>query len=137
MENWKGYVFSREINGSFIPQRVQNAVIREYVKKQGNHFLLSAVEYYMDNCYMMLKSMVKEPETYDAVVFYSMHMLPTDDQKRTELIETFLVQNKSMYFALENLSINSRDDVQLIQDIFLAKNLTDSNSLKKRLEAVF
>ena len=32
----RGYIFSRKINDNFIPQRVQNLVIKDFAKRKNN-----------------------------------------------------------------------------------------------------
>ena len=56
VKGYKGYIFSRSVGGGFTPQRVQNLVIREYAKKLNKVFQLSATEYYMDDCFLMLEA---------------------------------------------------------------------------------
>ena len=36
---FRGYIFSRTIDGSFIPHRVQNLVIKDYCQRKKNYFL--------------------------------------------------------------------------------------------------
>ena len=52
-KGYRGYIGSREYMGQRTPQHVQNLVIRDYCKRLGRPYLLSATEYAMDNCYVM------------------------------------------------------------------------------------
>ena len=54
---YMGYIFSREIDGNIIPQKVQNLVIRDYCKQNGYQYLLSSVEYAMEDSNLMLNSL--------------------------------------------------------------------------------
>ena len=56
MLGFRGYIFSRKIDGNFIPHRVQNLVIKDYCERKNFFFKLSATEYKMENCYLMLNS---------------------------------------------------------------------------------
>ena len=56
---YRGYMFSREIKGNFIPQRVQNLVIKDFCKRKNLFFKLSSAEYIMENSFLMLKSINK------------------------------------------------------------------------------
>ena len=60
MKGYRGYIFSRNINGNFIPQRVQNLVIRDFADRKKIVFKLSSTEYNMKNCYIMLNSLIKD-----------------------------------------------------------------------------
>ena len=55
-----GYIFSREIDGNIIPQKVQNLVIRDYATRTSKDLLLSSTEYKMKNSYLMLNSLIKK-----------------------------------------------------------------------------
>ena len=37
-EGYRGYIFSRKINDNFIPQRVQNLVIKDFAKEKNFFF---------------------------------------------------------------------------------------------------
>ena len=53
-KNWyMGYISSREIDGSIIPQKVQNLVIRDYSERFNKNLLLSSTEYKMKNSFLM------------------------------------------------------------------------------------
>ena len=84
---FRGYIFSRRIEDSIIPQRVQNLVIKDYCERNNLFFKLSATEYKMDNCYLMLKSVLKNIQSIDGIVFYSMFMLPNLKKDRLEIFK--------------------------------------------------
>jgi sporadic carbohydrate cluster protein (TIGR04323 family) len=56
---FRGYIFSRTIDGSFIPHRVQNLVIKDYCQRKKLFFKLSATEYKMKDSYIMLNAVLK------------------------------------------------------------------------------
>lgn len=122
-QGWRGYIFSREIGGSIIPHRVQNLVVRDYAQKQGLTYLLSAVEYAMPNCHMMLKALMQDVDNLEGVIFYATHLLPPNDQLRRDLYDTFLNAGKGLRFALESLVIENDADVGLVEDIILCRRL--------------
>ena len=92
-ENWRGYVFSREIGKQVVPQRVQNLVIRTCAERHELTYLLSATEYYMDDCYMMLKSTLEELGQIEGVIFYSTYQLPSDVNERMKIYDIVLTCN--------------------------------------------
>ena len=79
---YRGYIFSRRIEGSLIPQRVQNLVIRDYAEQKKILFKLSATEYKMVNSYVVLQNVLKELKSLDGMIFYSLYMLPIDHKTR-------------------------------------------------------
>lgn len=120
---YKGYIASRSIRGLSIPQRIQNLVIRTYAEKNNKRFGLSATEYIMDNCYMMLDALVKEADQYNAIALYSLHMLPSSKSRRMKIYLDCLNKGAEMHFAFEELSIKKETDIDLIEDIILGKDL--------------
>ena len=76
MSGVRGYIFSRPFMGERVPQHVQNLVIRDYCKKQGIQYLLSATEYALADCYLILQQVLDELPQLDGIVFYSLFLLP-------------------------------------------------------------
>lgn len=123
---FKGYIASRNIAELQIPQRIQNLIIRTYAEKKGKVFSLSATEYIMENCFMMLKSLITEASHYEAIVFYSLFMLPKDKKERLSIYEQCLLAGTEIHFAFEELAITSMSDIPLIEDTLLAKDLSQT-----------
>ncbi len=123
---FKGYIASRPINNQLIPQRIQNMVIRLYAEKQGKIFSLSATEYIMDNCYMMLNSLLPEAAHYEAIALYSLYLMPKNKEQRLKIYRSCLDVGTEIHFAFEELSIKKFEDIQLIEDILLAFELSQS-----------
>jgi sporadic carbohydrate cluster protein (TIGR04323 family) len=124
LTGWRGYIFSRPINGQVIPQRVQNLVIRDYAQKQGLLYLLSASEYHMDHCYMMLEATFEELEAIEGVIFYSTHQLPEDDLVRKRIFDRLLKMGRGLRFALEELTVSSQAETTTIEDIIICRQIT-------------
>ena len=75
MNGLRGYIFSRPFMGERVPQHVQNLVIRDYCKKQGFQYLLSATEYAMPNSHLILQQVLDELSELDGIIFYSLFLL--------------------------------------------------------------
>ena len=113
---FRGYIFSRRIEGNLIPQRVQNLVIKDYCERHKLFFKLSATEYKMENCYLMLKSVLKNLNSIDGIVFYSIFMLPNLKKERLNV-------NKKIFKVGNTIS-----------DIIKKYSLSiDNNSILKKL----
>ena len=121
MKGYRGYIFSRKINGNFIPQRVQNLVIRDFALKKKIFFKLSSTEYNMENCYIMLNSLIKDINKIDGIIFYSIEMLADDKKKTLKLIDFFIKKKKTIFFAVEELKLSSKNDLKKIKEILLIK----------------
>ena len=114
---WRGYIFSRKIGTQVVPQRVQNLVVRTCADRHDLTYLLSATEYYMEDCYMMLRSTLDELGEIGGIIFYSTHQLPFDDAERKNIYDRVLSAKAGLRFALEDLSLFNRDDINLIEDL--------------------
>ena len=123
-KNWRGYIFSREIGTQVVPQRVQNLVIRTCSERHDLNYLLSATEYYMDDCYMMLRSTLDELGEIEGIIFYSTHQLPLDALERKEIYERVLSSKGGLRFALEDLALLNRDDIKLVEDLIACNELS-------------
>ena len=72
-KKFKGYLSSRSlINGEFETQKIQNLVVREVCKYNSYDLQLSSVEYIMNDCYMILNTLIDNLKIYDGVVFFSL-----------------------------------------------------------------
>ena len=134
---YRGYIFSRNINGNFIPQRVQNLVIKDFCKRKNLFFKLSSTEYIMENSYLMLKSMVKDMKLIDGIVFYSIEMLPSKRKLRHDILNIFIKNSKTIYFALEEIEINNINGIKNIEIISSIKNNHMKDNLIKKNKSLF
>lgn len=125
-KGWRGYISSREIDGSMIPQRVQNLVIRNYANSREMLYLLSATEYYMDDCYMMLDALIHELGTLAGVIFYSTHMLPPSEAHRRRLYESAFKAGCDIHFALEEIVIRTEHDAKALEDVIMCRVLSQT-----------
>lgn len=123
-EGWRGYIFSREINGQMIPQRVQNLVLREYARKSGLRYLLSATEYHMPGSFMMLESLYPSLEELEGLLFYSISMLPETREGRERLYRALAKNRCGLRFALEELRLDKPGDEALIEDVLAVRKLS-------------
>lgn len=124
---YRGYIFSRRIEGSLIPQRVQNLVIRDYAEQKKILFKLSATEYKMVNCYVVLENVLKELNSLDGMIFYSLYMLPKDHKTRNLFFNKIIVKKKKLHFALENITASNKKDFLKIETILKIKQITLNN----------
>ena len=61
MSNLRGYISSRRLeDNNIIDQSVQNLVIRKACDKHGFIYMLSATEYGMKNCFLMLNQVLQD-----------------------------------------------------------------------------
>ena len=130
IEGYRGYIFSRSINGNFIPQRVQNLVIKDFAQRNKIFFKLSSTEYIMKDCYLMLNALIKDLKYLEGVIFYSFEMLPNKKINRDKIIRKFINKKKVIYFALEEMKIMNFEDFKRME--ILIKLKSETNKKNKR-----
>lgn len=130
-KGYRGYIFSRKINGNFIPQRVQNLVIKDFSIKKNIFFKLSSTEYKMDNSFYMLKALIKDIKNIDGVIFYSYEMLPQNKKLRLSFLKKIINSKKKVFFALEEILISKIKDLKDLENLIsIKKNSMRSKDLK-------
>ena len=122
-QGFRGYIASRPVRGENTPQQVQNLVIRDYAKRNKLFFKLSAVEYAMPSCYMMLDSVIEELPTLEGIILFSLFMLPERAERRMEIYKQVLNSHASIHTALEGLVLASPSDIERFEDMFLIHQL--------------
>ncbi|SVC20752.1 uncharacterized protein METZ01_LOCUS273606 [marine metagenome] len=79
---------------------------------------MSATEYAMPGCYMMLEQTMNDLGNLDGIVCYSLFQLPTNRITRMRFVERILEKERELHFAVESLSICERDHIIRIEDIW-------------------
>ena len=131
-KGFRGYIFSKKINGNFIPQRVQNLVIREFANRKDIMFKLSSTEYNMKNSYIMLNSLLDDYIFIEGVIFYSIEQLLDDKKICLKIIKFLLNKKKIIFFALEELKISNISEFEKLNEIlFIKKNSMNKKSFSK------
>lgn len=137
MKVLKGYIFSRKLlNGDYVTQKTQNLVIRESCKLKNFQLELSSAEYIMENSYLVLNNLIKNLKNYDGVAFFSLFQLPTLENKRSEIYNTFLKKRKLMYFCNEKIILSSFKDVINVENIINISKILHLSPNKKDLENI-
>lgn len=120
---YRGYIASRPVGGGACggdraPQHVQNLVIRDYAARLGLSYKLSATEYAMPHCYMMLEQVLAELPELEGIIAYSLFMLPERRERRREIYARVLDAGASLHAAVEGLVLAAPADVERIEDIW-------------------
>ena len=116
---YRGYIASRPVRGSTVPQHVQNLVIRDFAQRNGLLFKLSATEYAMAGSFMMLDAVLAELPQLDGIILYSQFMLPERPERRRAIYDRVLSEGKMLAGAVENLILRTPADVRRWEDIIL------------------
>ena len=119
--------------GERAPQHIQNIVIRDYCKKNNFNFLLSATEYAMDDSYLILDQLIQEVSTnalISGIIAYSIFQLPNDYKLRLEYIDKIIKMDKEWYFAVEQISIIKKSDIERVENIMQVNDVLIKTSNK-------
>ncbi len=114
----RGYIFSRPFMGERAPQHVQNIVIRDCCERNGLRYLLSATEYAMPDCHLILRQVLDELHSIDAIALYSLFQLPQDQAERERVYSSVLSLGKTLYFAVESLKLSSEAERERVEMIW-------------------
>jgi sporadic carbohydrate cluster protein (TIGR04323 family) len=120
-DNFRGYISSRPFMGERVPQHIQNLVIRTYCTQRKLNYLLSATEYAMDGCHIILNQIINELPELAGIAAYSLFQLPEDDGERTRIFSRVLEAGKVFHFCVEGLKLENEQDIERLENIWLVK----------------
>ena len=123
MSGVRGYIFSRPFMGERVPQHVQNLVIRDYCKKKGIQYLLSATEYAIAGSHLILQQIMDELPQLEGIVFYSLFLLPEQKKERDRVCKVILENKKTIFFAVEGLLMSNKIEHERIETIWQVKKI--------------
>ena len=104
--------------GERVPQHVQNLVIRDYCERNRLQFLLSATEYAMPDCHLILEQILGELSDLIGLVAYSLYQLPENEDRRQSIYQQVLEQTKSLHFAVEGLHAHTTHEFERIETLW-------------------
>ena len=114
---YRGYIGSRPVRSTSFPHRVQNLVIRDYAARHGLAYKLSATEYAMAGCYMMLTGVIEELPLLEGVILFSLFMLPQRQPRRLEIYQHILSQGCELHAALEEMVLRDEQDIDDFEEM--------------------
>lgn len=118
-QGYRGYVGSRTYPCGRAPQHVQNLVIRDYCQRQGLLYLLSATEYAMPDCHLILEQLMDELPSLEGVVLYSIFMLPAERRHRRTIYQRVIDSGAVLCGAVEGYRIADRQDIERVETVWL------------------
>ena len=123
---FRGYIASRPVRGMRVPQRIQNLLVRDYAQRHDMRFLLSATEYVMPSCYMILQGVLDELPAIAGIVAFSIFMLPVRRERRLAIYERVLGAVCEFHAALENVSVTGPEGIARCEDLIAIAGLLPS-----------
>ncbi len=122
-KGYRGYVFSRPMDGHRVPQHIQNLVIRDYAARKRLLYKLSATEYAMPGSYLILEQVLAELSRLDGIVLYTMFMLPSDAAYRQTVYKRILNARCGLHAAVEDFTLESSADVPRWENVLLTADV--------------
>lgn len=116
-KGYRGYVFSRPVDAHRVPQHIQNLVIRDYAQRRRLHYLLSATEYAMADCYLVLEQVLADLAALDGVILYTMFMLPQAVPDRARIYGKVLDAGCRLHAAVEGFVLADQADVERWENV--------------------
>jgi sporadic carbohydrate cluster protein (TIGR04323 family) len=133
---YRGYITSRSFLGERAPQHVQNLVIRDYAARNGLDYRLSATEYVMPGCFMMLEQVLDELPLLAGMICYSIFQLPPNATARRHIYSRIFESGGVFHAAVEGLAIINMRDVQKLEDIWRVRQNLDTCPTTTDIKAV-
>ncbi len=118
MKKVRGYIFSRPFMGERVPQHVQNLVIRDYCERNCLSYLLSAAEYAMEGCHLILEQLLAELPDLDGIAAYSLFQLPEDTAQRQWIYARLLDMKKTLHFSVEGFRVSTVQECERIETLW-------------------
>jgi sporadic carbohydrate cluster protein (TIGR04323 family) len=125
---FRGYISSRDINGSFYPQNIQNLIIRTFCKEKKINLQLSGTEWNVKDSFLMLRSVIEEKN--DGIIFFSIYQILENLEMFKILTNKILNKKKVMIFCLENISISNKKELNNIINSIKVNKLIGKMKLK-------
>ncbi len=116
-KGYRGYVFSRSVDGHRVPQHIQNLVIRDYAARRKLQYLLSATEYAMPGCYLIMEQVLADLSALDGVILYTMFMLPAAPGERDRIYRTLLGAGCRLHAAVEGFVLQDEADIERWENV--------------------
>lgn len=113
--NYKGYVTSRGFGGMVMPVPAQNSCLREYVANKNGTFILPDLESSFENCFHQLFGAINNLSNGEALVMYSLSMLP-NGKKLNDLLDKCVIKKITLAFVLENFTVCD-DYTKVVNDL--------------------
>lgn len=125
-KGYRGYVSSRPVDGHRVPQHIQNLVIRDYASRRKLHYLLSATEYAMAGCHLILEQVMDELGSLDGVIVYTMFMLPAEPRERAQIYHRVLEAGCCLHSAVEGFVLEDEADIERWENVLRTADICRS-----------
>lgn len=117
---YRGYIVSRPVRGVSYPHRVQNLVVRDCATRHNLLYKLSATEYAMPGCYMMLSDVLAQLPQLQGIILFSLFVLPQRAEERCAIYDRILEAECELHAALEEMVLKDRSEIESFEEMIQA-----------------
>lgn len=117
---YRGYIVSRPVRGVSYPHRVQNLVVRDCAARHNLLYKLSATEYAMPGCYMMLSDVLAQLPQLQGIILFSLFVLPQRAEERWAIYDRILEAGCELHAALEEMVLKDRSEIESFEEMIQA-----------------
>ena len=71
----------------------------------------------------MLNQVMRELNSIDGIISYSLFQLPESNEKREKILKKILKKKKEFHFAVEGIKFSKIEDLQKIENLWLIKKV--------------
>jgi len=117
---YRGYIVSRPVREVSYPHRVQNLVVRDFATRHNLLYKLSATEYAMPGCYMMLSDVLAQLPQLQGIILFSLFVLPRRAEERWAIYDRILEAGCELHAALEEMVLKDRSEIESFEEMIQA-----------------
>ncbi len=129
MKKFAGYINLKNLNGVLYPSSIQNIMMKEYIEnKLKAVFYLSPTEVLQAKFPITLKTLVGRETKVEGIVMLSSFYLPSNYIVRKKIYEEVFKMKKSIHFILDELILNSKKDIEKIEEYLIFSNSFFTNT---------
>ena len=129
MKKFAGYINLKNLNGVLYPSSIQNIMMKEYIEnKLKGVFYLSPTEVLQAKFPITLKTLVGRETKVEGIVMLSSFYLPSNYIVRKKIYEEVFKMKKSIHFILDELILNSKKDIEKIEEYLIFSNSFFTNT---------
>ena len=122
-----GYCHNKPFGPYSLPVKFQNIVCANYTNKLNLIYGPGLGEPIFSKNHLQLKSMIKNMDKSTGIVMLSFYMLPKTKNKRLEIFNLAITNNKELHFVIENIALKKKQDIYKIEQLLLLKNFTEES----------
>mgnify|MGYP001252108410 CR=1 FL=1 len=119
-KKYAGYIHLKPLNGVIYPSSIQNILMKNFVEENlKGIFYLSPTELLQSKYSITLNTLISKDTKVYGIVMLSSFMLPKSFSERNDLYAKILRSKKKIFFILDELSLEKKNDIDKIEDFII------------------